>query len=145
MGTFWLDSPFFSQGEHLTLHITGVRWKDKDAPPVKLNLAEGTAENLPEGTWVPGQQSACRRDGSCTLVSPLMENRTMGSVFSRGAWDEDGNYYEIWQFGSSYGYWDETAQERVGEDRWVYRGLPPGGTGGRHGLSGPLLQPDGRR
>ena len=37
----------------------------------------------------------------------------MGSVFSRGAWDEDGNYYEIWQFGSSYGYWDETAQERV--------------------------------
>ena len=54
MGTFWLDSPFFSQGEHLTLHITGVRWKDKDAPPVKLNLAEGTAENLPEGTWFQG-------------------------------------------------------------------------------------------
>lgn len=65
MGTFWLDSPFFSRGEHLTLHITGVRWKDKDAPPVKLNLAEGTAENLRRA---PGSraQSACRRDGSCT-------------------------------------------------------------------------------
>ena len=57
MGTFWLDSPFFSQGEHLTLHITGVRWKDKDAPPVKLNLAEGTAENLPEGTRLPGRKA----------------------------------------------------------------------------------------
>lgn len=78
------------------------------------------------------------------LVSPLMENRTMGSVFSRGAWDEDGNYYEIWQFGSSYGYWDETAQERVGEDRWYTEDFP-WRTGGRHGLSGPLLQPDGRR
>ena len=133
MGTFWLDSPFFSQGEHLTLHITGVRWKDKDAPPVKLNLAEGTAENLPEGTWFQGAERL-PEGWIVYLVSPLMENRTMGSVFSRGAWDEDGNYYEIWQFGSSYGYWDETA-----------RGLPPGGTGGRHGLSGPLLQPDGRR
>lgn len=123
MGTFWLDSPFFSQGEHLTLHITGVRWKDKDAPPVKLNLAEGTAENLPEGTWFQGAERL-PEGWIVYLVSPLMENRTMGSVFSRGAWDEDGNYYEIWQFGSSYGYWDETAQERVGEDRWYTEDFP---------------------
>ena len=129
MGTFWLDSPFFSQGEHLTLHITGVRWKDKDAPPVKLNLAEGTAENLPEGTWFQGAKRL-PEGWIVYLVSPLMENRTMGSVFSRGAWDEDGNYYEIWQFGSSYGYWDETAQERVGEDRWYTEDFPLAGLAG---------------
>ena len=129
MGTFWLDSPFFSQGEHLTLHITGVRWKDKDAPPVRLNLAEGTAENLPEGTWFQGAERL-PEGWIVYLVSPLMENRTMGSVFSRGAWDEDGNYYEIWQFGSSYGYWDETAQERVGEDRWYTEDFPLAGLAG---------------
>ena len=129
LGTFWLDSPFFSQGEHLTLHITGVRWKDKDAPPVKLNLAEGTAENLPEGTWFQGAKRL-PEGWIVYLVSPLMENRTMGSVFSRGAWDEDGNYYEIWQFGSSYGYWDETAQERVGEDRWYTEDFPRAGRAG---------------
>ena len=129
MGTFWLDSPLFSQGEHLTLHITGVRWKDKDAPPVKLNLAEGTAENLPEGTWFQGAKRL-PEGWIVYLVSPLMENRTMGSVFSRGAWDEDGNYYEIWQFGSSYGYWDETAQERVGEDRWYTEDFPLAGLAG---------------
>ena len=129
MGTFWLDSPFFSQGEPLTLHITGVRWKAKDAPPVKLNLAEGTAENLPEGTWFQGAKRL-PEGWIVYLVSPLMENRTMGSVFSRGAWDEDGNYYEIWQFGSSYGYWDETAQERVGEDRWYTEDFPLAGLAG---------------
>ncbi len=45
------------------------------------------------------------------------------------AWDEDGNYYEIWQFGSSYGYWDETAQARGGGPV-VYRGLPLAGLAG---------------
>ena len=96
---------------------------------MKLNLAEGTAENLPEGTRFQGAKRL-PEGWIVYLVSPLMENRTMGSVFSRGAWDEDGNYYEIWQFGSSYGYWDETAQERVGEDRWYTEDFPLAGLAG---------------
>ena len=123
MGTFWLDSPFFSRGEHLTLHITGARWKDKDAPKIKLDLAEGTAENLPEGTWFQGAER--RPEGWIVyLVSPLMENRTMGSVISRGFWDEAGDYHDIWQFGSSYGYRDEETQEWVGEDQWYTEDFP---------------------
>ena len=37
-GTFWLDSPFFSQGEHLTLCITGAEWLDKDRESIRVDL-----------------------------------------------------------------------------------------------------------
>ena len=48
-GTFWLDSPFFSQGEYLPLCITRAKWREKSAPMTRLDLRKGTAENLPEG------------------------------------------------------------------------------------------------
>ena len=124
MGTFWLDSPFFSQGEHLTLHITGARWKDKDAPKIKLNLAEGTAENLPEGVRL--LRTERQAEGWIVyMMCPLGEgSRTMNHIAAGGFWDEAGNHYEIWQFGSSYGYWDAEAKEQVGEDQWYTEDFP---------------------
>lgn len=44
----WLDSPYFSQGEHLTLHVTGAAWIDKGQERVKVDLVNGVMENPPQ-------------------------------------------------------------------------------------------------
>lgn len=44
----WLDSPYFSQGEHLTLHVTGAAWIDKGQERVKVDLVNGSMENPPQ-------------------------------------------------------------------------------------------------
>ncbi len=90
----------------------------------KLNLAEGTAENLPEGvTWFQGAERLAE-GWIVYLMSPLMENRTMGSVFSRGAWDEDGNYYDDLAVRLLRRLLGRDGQERVGEDRWYTEDFP---------------------
>ncbi len=55
-GTFWLDSPFFSRGQQLTLHITRAKWREKEGPETRLDLAAGTAEHLPEGVRFLGAE-----------------------------------------------------------------------------------------
>lgn len=44
-----LNSPFFSQSNQLTLHIEEVVWLDKDMQRVRIDLANSTADRLPEG------------------------------------------------------------------------------------------------
>ena len=113
MATFWLDSTFFSQGEHLTLYITQAKWKDKDAPRVRLNLPEGTAENLPQGVSLLTTE---RRDGSWRVVF-LEKIGTPGNLMScHGFWDEDGKHYDIWQSGSSLSYRDPETGEWIEEE-----------------------------
>ena len=113
MATFWLDSTFFSQGEHLTLYITQAKWKDKDAPKVRLNLPEGTAENLPQGVSLLTTE---RRDGSWRVVF-LEKIGTPGNLMScHGFWDEDGKHYDIWQSGSRLSYRDPETGEWIEEE-----------------------------
>lgn len=49
MKTYWMDSPYFSHSNELTLHITMAKWLDKDAGRVYINLATGEHDPLPEG------------------------------------------------------------------------------------------------
>lgn len=127
MGSFWLDSSFFSQGKHLTLHITRAQWKDKDAPRVRLDLAAGTAENLPQGVRL----LRAERLGAGWRVEFLkMEDGALGNLMSYGGfWDEAGNHYDIWESGSTIGYHDpETNEwvesETISAEDFVLRGLP---------------------
>lgn len=116
MATFWLDSTFFSRGKHLTLYITQARWKDRDVPRVRLNLAEGTAENLPQGVRL----LKAERKSELWSVVFLESEREIGGpsnlMSCHGFWDEDGNHYDIWQSGSSISYQDpETGEWREEE------------------------------
>lgn len=116
MATFWLDSTFFSHGKHLTLYITQARWKDKDAPRVRLDLSAGTAENLPQGVRL----LRVERKNKAWSVAFLESQREIGGpnnlMSCHGFWDEDGNHYDIWQSGSSISYQDpETGEWREEE------------------------------
>ena len=91
--SFRPESPYFADSEHLTLHITGAEWLDKDMERVRVNLADRTAERLPEGVTF---RSAEKRDGGWVLsfrVKKREENHTH-QVWYSTFYDEAGNQYE---------------------------------------------------
>jgi len=47
--THFLEGAFFSESETLYMVIDEVQWLDKDMEHVRVNLASGTADRLPEG------------------------------------------------------------------------------------------------
>lgn len=107
--SFRLESPYFADSEHLTLHVTGAEWLDKDMERVRVDLADRTAERLPEGVSF---QSAEKRDGGWVLtfrVKQRKENYTH-QVWYSTFYDEEGNQYESNRRGSSTdgsGYFEE--------------------------------------
>ena len=107
--SFRPESPYFADSEHLTLHITGAEWLDKDMERVRVDLAHRTAERLPEGVTF---QSAEKRDGGWVLtfrVKQRKENYTH-QVWYLTFFDEAGNLYEANQRSYSTdgsGYFEE--------------------------------------
>ena len=49
MNSFRLESAWFARSAHLTLHITGAEWLDKDMERIRVDLKSGTADQMPEG------------------------------------------------------------------------------------------------
>ena len=91
--SFRLESPYFAGSEHLTLHITGAEWLDKDMERVRVNLADRTAERLPEGVTF---RSAEKRDGGWVLTFRVKQRKEHHSfqVWNSTFYDEAGNQYE---------------------------------------------------
>ena len=124
--TFWLDRPFFSQGEHLTLHITRAKWLDKEASQVRLDLRNGTAENLPEDIRFLNAEK--HSDGWMVYFAlPYEPYGFMYNLFSGGFWDEEGNEYDILQNGSSMGIRDPETGERKDEETMFTESFPLAG------------------
>ena len=91
--SFRLESPYFADSAHLTLHVTGAEWLDKDMERVRVDLAHRTAERLPEGVSF---QSAEKRDGGWVLtfrVQQREENHNY-QVWYSTFYDEAGNQCE---------------------------------------------------
>ena len=91
--SFRLESPYFADSEHLTLHITGAEWLDKDMERVRVDLAHRTAERLPEGVTF---QSAEKRDGGWVLTFRVKQREEHHSfqIWYSTFYDEAGNQYE---------------------------------------------------
>lgn len=123
--TFWLDSTFFSQGQRLTLYITHASWKDKDAPRVRLDLIEGTAENLPQGIRLLKAERPYSGSWEVTFLKFTKEVGDSGNLMGcHGFWDEAGNHYEVLQNASNYGYLDPETGEWVEEDGVISESFP---------------------
>ena len=91
--SFRLESPYFADSEHLTLHITGAEWLDKDMERVRVDLAARTAERLLEGVTF---RSAEKRDGGWVLTFRVKQREEHHSfqVWRSTFYDEAGNQYE---------------------------------------------------
>lgn len=93
-GTFWLDSPFFSRGEHLTLCITGAEWLDKDQERIRVDLTGGTGEPLPQGVRLEWTE---KREGGwlVSFSAPYRwGNTTLYQIWGHAYQDAGGQVYE---------------------------------------------------
>lgn len=124
MCTFWLDSPFFSQGKNLTLCITRVKWREKSAPMTRLDLRKGTAENLPDGVRFLGAVER-PRGWLVSFSAPQEDENRMYSLFESSFYlDEGGECRDIMQFESTYGVENLVTGERTEEEKTFTESFP---------------------
>ena len=102
MVSYRLESPYFSDSEHLTLYLTGAIWLDKDMEWVRLDLANRTAERLPEGATFVGADH--RRDGwILTFEAERRKENAAHQMFSMTFRDAEGKECEMGSMGSTVG------------------------------------------
>ena len=100
MKSFRLESPWFADSKHLTLHITGADWLDKDMERIRVDLVNGTADRLPEGVAL--KEVHRRGDGT------VLEFRVTGApfahrqVFESRYYLEDGTEADILEYSWTY-------------------------------------------
>ncbi len=120
MASHRLESSFFSQSRNLTLYITGATWLDEDMERVKVDLAKGVADKLPEGVKL---EKSVRKGSSWQLTFSGLERKENNSyqLFGTKYYDETGKEYEYnsWSSGAT-GYFDEEAGQYI-ETPGVFR------------------------
>ena len=99
MKSFRLESPYFADSTHLTLHITGATWLDKNRERVRADLKNGTVEWLPEGVTVQAMQH--RENGWVLTFDVTTPANTHNQVFESRYFDEDGTEHSMDNYGWS--------------------------------------------
>ena len=106
MVSYRADSSYFYEADHLKLVITGAQWLRKNMETTYLNLVTGEHGELPEGA----EFDSARKQGSGWVVkfrAAYDEDEPMYQLFGNMFYDADGNEYEINQWSSTYGDFDE--------------------------------------
>lgn len=120
---FWLDSPFFSNSNQLTLYIQRVEWKNQETSKVRVDLKDGHCDPLPPDTYFGGAENF-EAGWIVNFVHPYQKENTMYHVFGHTFWDEEGTEYEINSFSSTIGYEDMETGERLGEEEYFTESFP---------------------
>ena len=92
--SYRLESPYFARSKHLTLHITGAEWLDKDRESIHIDLANQTAEYLPEGVTIASTE---KRDSGWILEFHVQQRREgyTHQAFYMTFLDAEGNEYDM--------------------------------------------------
>lgn len=106
MTSYRADSTFFYEAEELRVVITAATWLDKDMERIRIDLAAGTADTMPEGAelievergenrWVVTVGAAMRNwDGDGTV-------HKFHQIFLDNYYDAEGNEYHIGAWSSN--------------------------------------------
>ncbi len=96
MSTYMLESAYFYDADKLSLHITGATWLGKDKERMHVNLADGTADNMPQGVTL----SLCKKyENGWRLGFSGAQIRTdegCYQVVGNDYYDAEGNKYELY-------------------------------------------------
>ncbi|MCL2217011.1 MAG: DUF4179 domain-containing protein [Defluviitaleaceae bacterium] len=98
-----LHSPFFAESQRLTLFIEEVEWLDKDMERVRVDLAGGVAERLPEGVTL----DEARWDGQSWHLSFAVIERAENhshQIFGQTYFNEAGDdfAFNTWSTGMRF-------------------------------------------
>ena len=102
MLSFRLESPYFAESKHLTLHITNATWLDKDLERIRVDLNRKYMDREMEGVQLT---KAEKRENGWVLtfrVKEIKENHSF-SIIGTTFYDEQGNEYSMHSQSSSVG------------------------------------------
>ncbi|SBV93549.1 conserved exported hypothetical protein [uncultured Eubacteriales bacterium] len=88
-----LESSYFGDAKHLTIHITGVEWLDKGKEYIDLDIAKGIAENLPQGVTL-GKAERLEDDVDVVLVVQGRDEGSYGVLYD-GWLDAEGGHHDV--------------------------------------------------
>ena len=112
MNSYRVESAFFTESKELTLYITGVEWLDKDKQRMKLDLANTSAESLPEGVTF---ESAERMGNRWYLAFGGVQYKENASyqIWENRYYDEQGKEYEYNGWSTTSGIWNEQEKKDI--------------------------------
>ncbi|HWS44052.1 MAG TPA: DUF4179 domain-containing protein [Pseudoflavonifractor sp.] len=112
MASHRLESSYFGDARHLTVHITGAEWLDKGKEYIDLDIAAGTAEHLPQGVTL----GKVERRGDYVDVVLVAQRRGNGSygILYNGWLDGDGVCHSV----------DRTVSSSPSEEAQEWEGVP---------------------
>lgn len=114
MVSYRADSTYFYEADHLNIVVTGAKWLDKDMDQIRLDLAEGSAEVMPEGTMI----DSVRREAEDWIITVKAQERGEGKQYQIF----NADYYD----GAGAEYWRDSwavsirNQEGEEEEGWFY-------------------------
>ena len=95
-----MASPWYSEGEGLTLYVTAAAWLDEDHSQVTVDLTRGAAQGLPDGAAL----EEVRRNGDHTELVFLCADRGMARLAQLFSWtytDPEGGVHHSTSGGSA--------------------------------------------
>lgn len=121
MASHRLESSFFSKSESLKIYITAVTWLDKDMAQIEVDLANESAENLPEGVSI-GEFERKGNNWNLEFICESQKPNYFHQAFGGEYYDEAGNeYYYNRSSTINMDYLDEATGEYVTvEDKFTF-------------------------
>lgn len=108
--SFRLESSYFSEGERLTLYLTGAEWLDKDQEWTWADLSTGETGFLPEGVTL----HSFSRNGDEASLTFRVHSGPMNTFNPFAGWRNPGGEEESigsWSGGTAYNMEDEESPE----------------------------------
>jgi len=94
VGSYYLESAYFSQSESLTLHITEAVWVNKNHLRTVVSITEAFAEELPEGVSLSSLEKK-GNDVHLLFTAEISADNSFYQIFTHQYYDENGNEYEF--------------------------------------------------
>ena len=118
-----LESSYFAQARQLTLYITEVTWLDKNMERVRLDLANQTAEQLPQGVVF---QEAKRLDKGwqLTFIAQRRQAHASYQLFGSQYYSEDGSVFDINSWSSGGSPYTEADGRRIEDEMHFMTTIP---------------------
>lgn len=113
MASYHMESSYFADSTHLTLHITQATWLDKDKERIYVDLVNAHADHLPQNMELL-QTKRYGDDWIVTAVIKRHESRSSYNPWSGVYYDLEGEQHDLDSSATGGGsYFNESTQQYI--------------------------------